>query len=67
MDPKQHGHRVRTMQEQQFEQPVLNRTVQAQLGRRLRVMFDGEAPPQPDRFDELIAELDRKLRTGEGS
>lgn len=50
----------------QTQEPVLNGAVQNQLGRRLRVLFDGQTTPPPDRFQELLAELDRKLsRPGE--
>ncbi|MBX9760599.1 MAG: hypothetical protein K2Y29_17605 [Beijerinckiaceae bacterium] len=45
----------------QSSEPVLNGTVQNQLGRRLRVMFDGPTAPMPDRFQELLAEIDRKV------
>lgn len=45
----------------QSQEPILNGTVQNQLGRRLRVLFDGQSSPPPDRFQELLAELDRKL------
>lgn len=43
-------------------EPVLNDKVQAQLGRRLRVMFDGDAEPVPDRFLELLTQIDTQLR-----
>lgn len=43
-------------------EPVLNARVQAQLGRRLRVMFDGPVEPAPDRFQHLLAQIDEQLR-----
>lgn len=46
---------------QQTSEPALNSTVQAQIGRRLRVMFDGEVEPTPDRFQELLAQIDAKF------
>ncbi|MDB5640686.1 MAG: Anti-sigma factor NepR [Hyphomicrobiales bacterium] len=42
-------------------EPALNSAVQAQIGRRLRVMFDGEAEPVPDRFQELLAQIEKTL------
>lgn len=47
------------------QEPALNATVRAQIGRRLRVLFDGEVEPAPDRFGELLAQLDARLN-GEG-
>jgi hypothetical protein len=43
-------------------EPVLNAKVQAQLGRRLRVMFEGQIEPVPDRFQHLLAQIDEQLR-----
>lgn len=62
MEPKHFvpANQVRAMPLQSSE-PVLNGTVQNQLGRRLRVMFDGPTAPMPDRFQELLAEIDRKV------
>jgi len=45
----------------QQSEPALNATVQAQIGRRLRVLFDGEVEPVPDRFQELLAQIDAKF------
>lgn len=61
MEPKHFvpANQVRAMPLQ--SEPVLNGTVQNQLGRRLRVMFDGPTAPMPDRFQELLAEIDRKV------
>ncbi len=42
-------------------EPALNAVVQAQLGRRLRVLFAGEAEPAPDRFQELLAQIDAQF------
>jgi hypothetical protein len=42
-------------------EPALNTVVQAQIGRRLRVLFDGETEPVPDRFQELLAQIDQQL------
>jgi hypothetical protein len=42
-------------------EPALNSVVQAQIGRRLRVLFDGEVAPVPDRFQELLAQIDKQL------
>lgn len=41
--------------------PALNSVVRAQIGRRLRIMFDGEAEPAPDRFQELLSQIDARL------
>lgn len=46
----------------QPQEPSLNAAVQAQLGRRLRVLFDGEAEPVPDRFNELLAQIDARFK-----
>ena len=46
---------------QQQRDPALNAVVQAQIGRRLRVLFEGEAEPVPDRFNELLAQIDAKF------
>lgn len=52
---------VFTIHHPQQSEPVLNAAVQAQIGRRLRVMFDGEIEPAPDRFQELLAQIDAKF------
>lgn len=46
-------------------EPALNTVVQAQIGRRLRVLFDGEAEPVPDRFKELLAQIDAQIGSSE--
>jgi hypothetical protein len=43
---------------------MLDRTVQAQIGRMLRDVFAGvAADPVPDRFITLLAELEAKERS----
>ena len=53
------------IQHQQPSEPVLNSAVQAQIGLRLRVLFDGQTDPVPDRFQELLSQIDQKLGSGE--
>jgi hypothetical protein len=48
---------------QQQHEPALNTVVQAQIGRRLRVLFDGDVEPVPDRFQELLAQIDKQFPT----
>lgn len=45
----------------QGTEPVLSRAVQAQIGRRLRVLFEDEAQPVPDEFQELLSQIDARL------
>lgn len=45
---------------QQFD-PALNSIVRAQIGRRLRILFEGEAAPAPDSFQELLSQIDARL------
>jgi hypothetical protein len=52
---------VFAIHEPQPQEPALNANVQAQIGRRLRVLFDGEVAPVPDRFQELLAQIDLAL------
>jgi hypothetical protein len=49
----------------QQHEPALNSVVQAQIGRRLRVLFDDAAEPVPDRFQELLAQIDQKFSSDE--
>ena len=53
------------IQHQQPSDPSLNPVIQAQIGRRLRVLFDGEAEPVPDRFQELLAQIDAQFSNKE--
>lgn len=52
---------VFTVHQNESQEPTLNTAVQAQLGRRLRVIFDGETAPTPDKFQELLAQIDKRL------
>ncbi|MDB5546354.1 MAG: hypothetical protein JWO64_3503, partial [Hyphomicrobiales bacterium] len=53
------------IQHQQPSEPALNSVVQAQIGMRLRVLFDGQTDPAPDRFQELLSQIEKKLASGE--
>jgi hypothetical protein len=53
------------IQHQQPSEPALNSAVQAQIGRRLRVLFDGETEPVPDRFQDLLLQIEQKLGSGD--
>lgn len=44
---------------------TLNSVVRAQIGRRLRVLFDGEREPVPDRFLEILSRLDAQTAAAE--
>jgi hypothetical protein len=53
--------RERTLQATESPPAMLDRTVQAQIGRLLRDVFAGVAEePVPDRFIRLLAELESK-------
>ncbi len=45
----------------QTGEPTLNPVAQAQIGRRLRVIFDGPAAPVPARFQDLLAQIEQAL------
>jgi len=40
-------------------QAGLNRDIQAKIGQQLRAYYDGLLEPTPDRFSELLRELDK--------
>ena len=42
----------------------LGRDVQAKIGQQLRAYYDGLIEPTPDRFAELLAQLDKSGNTG---
>jgi len=44
---------------QQTGELSLNTVAQAQIGRRLRVMFEGQVGPVPDRLQELLAQIEQ--------
>ncbi len=48
---------------QNSNEPVLNETVRAQIGRRLRSLFESlGSEPLPSRMQDLLVQIDRSLR-----
>ena len=48
-----------------LESGALGREVQAKIGQQLRAYYDGLVEPTPDRFVELLKQLDKP--SGKGS
>jgi hypothetical protein len=48
-------------------EPALNPVARAQIGRRLRVIFDGQAAPVPERVQDLLAQIEQALGPAGGS
>ncbi len=45
----------------QPQEPALNAAIRAQIGRRMRVVFEGAVEPVPDRFQDLLAQIETRL------
>jgi hypothetical protein len=46
------------------EQGALGREVQAKIGQQLRAYYDGLVEPTPDRFVDLLKQLDKPTEKG---
>ncbi|KMO44654.1 hypothetical protein VQ03_01895 [Methylobacterium tarhaniae] len=66
-DPGGHGPRASQAEDESSagpEQPALDRNVQGRIGSHLRAMYDElMQQPIPDRFIDLLAELERNAAT----
>ncbi len=47
--------------------PALGRDVQAKIGQQLRAYYDGLVEPTPDKFADLLKQLDGKKADDKGS